>query len=432
MNRQQKMMVFLAVATAVSAVVRTRMERKRKELEENEDGHKGRVPDSITIKRQRRDLPSLFLEIGITNFRRMYRMNECSFYALFDLLQPKLHQPKIKGKPPNGIITLETRLAMALRWCAGGCKYDIATTHGVNPDEVYTSLWMVIDAIHATRELDINFPECHDKQQQMALEFKSKSGCDFWNCVAAVDGMLVWTNKPSEKTDDMGIGPLKFFNGRKKKFGLQMQGVCGPNKKFLDVTCCHPGSSSDFTMWLDSDLRTKLETDGFLKEGLQLYGDNAYVNTHYMVSPFKQVSDGPKDAFNFYHSQLRITVEGAFGMLVHKWGCLRKPLPMNIPVSKQTRLVIGLCKLHNFCIDQREQQEMEELCDSDNFHILQEGGFLLNSNDRPNELLDSNIPDTAYQMADRSSRNKRDLPVYKMLQYIEDMGYQRPTPQQNK
>jgi hypothetical protein len=75
---------------------------------------------------------------------------------------------------------------------------------------------------------------------------------------------------------------------------------------------------------------------------------------------------------------------------------------------------------------------MEELCDSDNFHILQEGGFPLNSNDRPNELLDSNIPDTAYQMADRSSRNKRDLPVYKMLQYIEDMGYQRPTPQQNK
>jgi hypothetical protein len=103
-------------------------------------------------------------------------------------------------------------------------------------------------------------------------------------------------------------------------------------------------------MWLDSELRTKLETDGFLKEGLQLYGDNAYVNTHYMVSPFKQVSDGPKDAFNFYHSQLRITIEGAFGMLVHKWGCLRKPLPMNIPVSKQTRLVIGLCKLHNFVL----------------------------------------------------------------------------------
>ena len=321
---------------------------------------------------------------------------------------------------------------MALRWCAGGCKYDIATTHGVNPDEVYTSLWMVIDAIHATRELDINFPECHDKQQQMALEFKSKSGCDFWNCVAAVDGMLVWTHKPSEKTDDMGIGPLKFFNGRKKKFGLQMQGVCGPNKKFLDVTCCHPGSASDFTMWLDSELRTKLETDGFLKEGLQLYGDNAYVNTHYMVAPFKQVSSGPKDAFNFYHSQLRITIEGAFGMLVHKWGCLRKPLPMNIPVSKQTRLVIGLCKLHNFCIDQREQQEMEELCASDNFHILQEGGFQLNSNERPDELLDGNIPDAAYQMADRSSRSKRDLPVYKMLQYIEDMAYQRPTPQQNK
>lgn len=88
-------------------------------------------------------------------------MNQCSFYALFDLLQPKLRQPKIKGKSPNGIITLETRLAMALRWCAGGCKYDIAATHGVHPDEVYTSLWTMVDAVHATRELDIEFPTCH-------------------------------------------------------------------------------------------------------------------------------------------------------------------------------------------------------------------------------------------------------------------------------
>jgi hypothetical protein len=290
---------------------------------------------------------------------------------------------------------------------------------------------MVVDAIHVTGELDIKFPTSHIEQEQLAVEFKAKSSCGFWNCVGAVDGMLVWTNKPSEKSKHMGVGPLKFFNGRKKKFGIQMQGICGPNKKFLDVTCCHPGSTSDFTMWLDSDIRTKVETEGFLKEGLQLYGDNAYVNTHYMVSPFKQVSSGPKDAFNFYHSQLRITIEGAFGMLVHKWGCLRKPLPMNMPMSKQTRLVVALCKLHNFCIDQREKEE--EICDDDNFYIVREGGFQFSSNQRLDELLDAgNEPDRAYKMAERDSRNKKDLPVYKLLQYIEDMGYQRPIPQTTK
>jgi len=264
----------------------------------------------------------------------------------------------------------------------------------------------------------------------LADGFKAKSGCGFWNCVAAIDGMLVWTSKPSEKSDDMGVGPAKFFNGRKGKFGLQMQGTCGPNKKFLDVTCNHPGSASDFTMWLDCSLREKVETEGFLKEGLLLYGDNAYVNTHYLISPFKQVSTGPKDAYNFYHSQLRITIEGAFGMLVHKWGCLRKPLPMNIPVSKQTRLVVALCKLHNFCIDQREQSE--DLTVPDAFHIMQEGGFELESSTtRPSMLLDGGFDnnDTAYQSARRGSEKKLDLPIYKMLKYIENNGYTRPPPE---
>jgi hypothetical protein len=428
-QQKQQRLVAVVVATAVSAVVRIILERKRKALLLEEEGHKGRVPDSITVKRQRRSLPALFAEIGAHNFRRMYRMSEGTFYALFDLLQPKFVVPKEKGIPPNGLITLDSRLAMALRLCAGGCKYDIAATHGVSPNEVYTSLWLVVDAVHACSALDIKFPSSHEEQQQLANDFKAKSGCNFWSCVAAVDGMLVWTNKPSEKTDDMGVGPLKFFNGRKKKFGLQMQGVCGPNKKFLDVTCCHPGSASDYTMWLDCGLRTKLETPGFLKEGLHLFGDNAYVNTHYMVAPFKQVSSGPKDAFNFYHSQLRINIECAFGMLVHKWGCLRKPIPMNVPVTSTTRLVLALCKLHNFCIDQREKADCSS-ASTDNFNILQEGGFNLDRNELPHELMDTgNDIDCEYQMASRESRAKSDLPVYSLLQYIDDMGYKRPTPQ---
>jgi hypothetical protein len=83
MNDQERTLVVLAVATAVVAVVQSRQERKRELLQENQDdGNKGRVPDTITIKRQRRNLPALFLEIGPTTFRRMYRMNEGSFFAL--------------------------------------------------------------------------------------------------------------------------------------------------------------------------------------------------------------------------------------------------------------------------------------------------------------------------------------------------------------
>jgi hypothetical protein len=91
-----------------------------------------------------------------------------------------------------------------------------------------------------------------------------------------------------------------------------------------------------------------------LAPGLCLFGDNAYTNTNFMATPFSGVSGGSKDAYNFYHSQLRINIECAFGKFVHRWAILRAAIPMNITIGKTTAMVIALAKLHNFCIDHRE------------------------------------------------------------------------------
>jgi hypothetical protein len=73
-----------------------------------------------------------------------------------------------------------------------------------------------------------------------------------------------------------------------------------------------------------------------------------------MATPYPATTDGSKDAYNFYQSQLRIRIECAFGLLVHRWGLLRKPIPCCISVRKATALVMCLCRLHNFCIDQED------------------------------------------------------------------------------
>ena len=132
-----------------------------------------------------------------------------------------------------------------------------------------------------------------------------------------------------------------------------------------------------------------------------------------MVVPYKNI--GPdeklKDSFNFHHSSTRISIECAFGVLVHRWGCLRKPLPMNLSIPKITALVRCLCILHNFCINQRlirsnasqQKSRRPERCDRvlsrDLSHILLSGGFdngamdvsnsnFNNSNNRLDALLD--------------------------------------------
>ncbi len=145
----------------------------------------------------------------------------------------------------------------------------------------------------------------------------------------------------------------------------------------------HSGATSDFYAFLNSNLRGKVETPGFLAPGLCLYGDNAYINSPYMIVPFKGIVDEIKDAFNFFHSSLRINIECAFGMLVHRWGILRKQIPVNITVKKTTSLVLCLCKLHNFCIVERER--ITQPLARDVLHIANNGGMPLPQIDNNDE-----------------------------------------------
>ena len=66
---------------------------------------------------------------------------------------------------------------MVLRYFSGGDPFDIAEVHGVGNDEVVTSAWDVIDAIHKCREFDITF---HSSMRHIVIR---------WN--------VLWVSKPN-------------------------------------------------------------------------------------------------------------------------------------------------------------------------------------------------------------------------------------------
>ena len=88
-----------------------------------------------------------------------------------------------------------------------------------------------------------------------------------------------------------------------------------------------------------------------MPEGYCLYGDNAYVNESYMAVPFPNISSGPRDAYNYYHSQVCINIECSFGVLTNRWCLLKSPLSASISIHRANALVSCLCKIHIFCID---------------------------------------------------------------------------------
>jgi hypothetical protein len=342
-----------------------------------------RGPRDKPRDRCRRTMGSIFRERGPYYVRRAYRMTEEAFWELHLLLKPFMVSDRRKqgsavkkhrNGSKNGLISSETRLAAAIRYFAGGRPDDIAISHGIGQSEVFFSVWKVVDAVNRCPELAFSFPESHAKQKELAAAFQGNSHAGFDCCAGAVDGILIWIERPSAAVCKQAeCGPKKFFCGRKHKFGLNMQGTCDAEGKFLDVSIGHPASTSDFLAFATSKFHKKIETPGFLAPGLCIFGDNAYVNNSYFVTPYKNAKEGDKDAFNFYQSQLRIKVECAFGMLVSRWGILRRALPQALGLKKVTALVVCLCRLHNYCLRQRENSirtNMVAPLPSDDMEIL--------------------------------------------------------------
>ena len=87
-----------------------------------------------------------------------------------------------------------------------------------------------------------------------------------------------------------------------------------------------------------------------------LIGDNAYVKCKYMATPIKDACLGFENDYEFHHSQCRIIIECAFGILVHRWGIFWEP--SFIVYCRVVPLMTCLCKLYNFCVDNEENDPL--------------------------------------------------------------------------
>ena len=81
-------------------------------------------------------------------------------------------------------------------------------------------------------------------------------------------------------------------------------------------------------------------------------GDAAYECSDWCLTPYPgrlgKALTKEMDAFNFYQSQLRITIERTFGMLTKRFGLLWRA--QTAPLDHVTLAVAAAIKIHNECV----------------------------------------------------------------------------------
>ena len=287
---------------------------------------------------------------GEVAFRRLYRMKESSFFKLLSYIRPNLHSNEVMSElrtGGKGVITPELALHCLLRWLSGGSYLDIRLCAGMSASYFYHTIYRCIDAILQAKELQITFPTTQEEIAASAEEFL---GCSSHNimegCVAALDGMLLRIQTPATKE----TGNVKsYFSGHYQDYGINVQAACDSKCRFIYVSLAAPGGANDIAAYRKTSLSRKVEK---LPLGKYVVGDNAYVCTEHLLTPFpgEQKNETSHDTYNFYLSQVRIRIEMAFGRLVNKWRIFRRPLQVRLKNVGKVFLCASM--LHNFCIDE--------------------------------------------------------------------------------
>jgi hypothetical protein len=278
-----------------------------------------------------------------------YRMSYESFNKLVSTLHPALEQNNSKSMNScaEPAISAPHILGLTIRWLSGSSFHDIRDAGNFSRPTFFRLLWKGISAVTNSKRLEMNLPRTFEALDELRRGFELKSTEEVMSgCIGALDGMLLLIRTPTRKE---AMNVRQFFSGHYQRMGLNVQALVDSKLRFLYAGILKGGRSSDYKSYMQSRLMSWIES---LPPWYFVAGDNAYVCTEHLLTPFMGSNrlNPDNDSYNFFLSQLRICVEMAFGRLVSKWRILRAPL--EVPLSKCASVFQACCQLHNFCIDE--------------------------------------------------------------------------------
>jgi len=292
-------------------------------------------------------------------FVRRYRLNKKNFAMVLRHIAADITSGPQCQK--NGPVTADIKLAITLRYLAGGAYQDVADIHHVEAASVHTYVWRVVRALRRCKALQLQLlrndgtgllddvTRLKPLADAYAARGRGEAAC--YGAFGAIDGIAIKVKRPK-------VNPTDYFC-RKGFYSLNCQAVCGANRQVLWVSVKATGSAHDSTALYLTDLGHVLEdsTHPIAQTVYHLLGDDAYKGPaanmfNNLLTPIPTGCTPEEDVWNYYQSSRRMTIENTFGEMVARWGVLWRK--MGFREDRATALLEALCILHNVCVGQRE------------------------------------------------------------------------------
>ncbi|XP_072140969.1 uncharacterized protein [Dermacentor andersoni] len=277
-------------------------------------------------------------------FKRLFRLSRETFDRLATgyMASPFFPSATRRGRPR---VSAEKTCLVVLCYLGGQCSmYSLADRFDLAVSTVHSCVVRMLDFLNSVSEEVIAWPGRQEQERSKASFLAKTGGKGPQNTVGCIDGCHVEINKPTES-------PHSYYN-RKKWPSIVLQGIVNDRNKFLDVFIGFPGSAHD--------ARVLRESPFFEEAALKccngyILGDSAYPLLPWLMTPYRDneaTFPSWKKKFNVVHSQQRVAVENAFGLLKQRF---RRLYLVDAASIKQCVLtVMGACVLHNLCNEERD------------------------------------------------------------------------------
>ncbi|KAJ3640445.1 hypothetical protein Zmor_003740 [Zophobas morio] len=206
----------------------------------------------------------------------------------------------IRKTKRSNAVSVDLQLYVKLQFLAnGGFQWLIGNTTQISQASA-SRIIRVVDSLVEISDQFIKFPSV------------GRFHCGFPNVLGTIDCTHVRLQKPSQNPDQYVD---RFFH-----HSINVQLVCGPDLRILNVLAAYPGGNHDAYIWRNSALRTAF-LDGVFPDGW-LIGDSGYPQENWLMTPVANPRTQAEELYNAVHIVTRNTIERCNGALKSRFRCL--------------------------------------------------------------------------------------------------------------